>query len=172
MLPNPNEPAQEYPGCKNYNCGEYPLKVFDPEYRIRKAVERMNLSGNPEGRHLAAAMRKLVRSACGRTCFSVSIHQLLDRVRETPYEMHSGILLPATLVAYRQERQRILCSVVKLYCQPFRGGPQKGPLFEDIPDKTLQDLKDSGFTTGVICRGDFLKPIRQALQNQQGFLIL
>lgn len=148
------------------SCGEFPLRVLDPKYRMQKAMERMNFPSCPGRRHFSAAMRKLLRSACGRECLTQPAGAVLRRVWAQPCP---GSSVPATLVLYRRADEGIRYRILTLSCEPSLGGPGKGPLYSELPAKSLYALKASAFENGILCPGDFSDPIREGFRSRPEF---
>ena len=151
------------------SCGEFPLRGLDPKYRMQKAMERMNFPSCAGGRHFSTAMRKLLRSACGRECFTQPAGAVLRRVLAEPCPDFS---VPATLVLYRREEKNIRYRILALSCEPSLGGPGKGPLYSELPAKSIHALKASAFENGILCPGDFSDPIREGFRSRPEFRAL
>ena len=151
------------------SCGEFPLRVLDPKYRMQKAMERMNLPCCHGGRHFSAAMRKLLRSACGRECLTQPAGAVLRRVLAEPCPDSS---VPATLVLYRRAEEGIRYRILTLSWEPSLGGPGKGPLYSELPAKSLYALKASAFENGILCPGDFSDTIREGFRSMPEFRAL
>lgn len=147
-------------------CGEFPLRALDPKYRMQKAMERMNFPDCPGERHFSAAMRKLLRSACGRDCLLQPAGAVLRRVSAEPCPDSSA---PATLVLYRRTEEGIRYRILKLFCEPSLGGSGKGPLYSKLPAKSICALRASVFENGILCPGDFSDPIREVFRSRPEF---
>ena len=157
------------PNCSAGGCGEFPLRALDPKYRMQKALERMNFPVCPGERHFSEAMRKLLRSACGRECLTQPAGAVLRRVTAQRRPDSSAA---ATLVLYRRAEGGIRCRILTLFCEPALGGPGKGPLYSELPETGARALNASSFENGILCPGDFSDPIREVFRSRSEFRVL
>lgn len=168
-MPNLTRLSDRRPNRSAGCCGEFPLRVLDPKYRMQKALERMNFPACPGERHFSEAMRKLLRSACGRECLTQPAGAVLRRVSAG---LSPDSSVAATLVLYRRAEEGIRCRILTLFCEPALRGLGKGPLYLLLPETSVPALKASAFENGILCPGDFSDPIREVLQSRPEFRVL
>lgn len=168
-MPDPTQFSDGLPKFPAACCGEFPLRALDPKYRMQKAMERMNFPICPGERHFSEVMRKLLRSACGRECLTQPAGAVLRRVTAGQRPDSS---VAATLVLYRRAEEGIRCLILTLFCESALGGPGKGPLYSELPEKSFRALKASAFENGILCPGDFSNPIREVFGSRREFRVL
>ncbi|MGX8702706.1 hypothetical protein [Caproiciproducens sp.] len=152
------------------------LRVFNPEYRILKARERMRGNFPCDARHLNGMMKNFLSAANGSSSYSVPVDLIFERLRECGGP-ESGDLFPVTLIACKMREGRVFCSVERLFCSGGDCAASKRtlnrPLYTEHPEQLTRKFRDQGYqAVGVMGKGDFARQLKKVFSEQFGFTVL
>ncbi|MBE6831872.1 MAG: hypothetical protein E7519_16860 [Ruminococcaceae bacterium] len=152
------------------------LRVFNPEYRILKARERMRGNFPCDAQHLNGMMKNFLSAANGSSSYSVPVDLIFERLQECGGP-ESGDLFPITLIACKMQEGRVFCSVERLF---YSGGDCAAskrtlnrPLYTEHPEQLTRKFRNQGYQeTGVMGKGDFVRQLKKVFSEQFGFTVL
>ena len=121
-------------------------------------------------RELNRLLLQLVRSAAGGRPCRLSVLSLFGRLKDRS-EAEGSETVPATLILYRREPSRVICSILKVGCTSAKT-LAVGDLFVEGPEDAVQKFREIGYRTAILGKGDFAEPIRKVFRQRFGFTVL
>ncbi|MBW7573219.1 hypothetical protein [Caproiciproducens faecalis] len=152
------------------------LRVFNPEYRILKARERIQGIFPCEEKDLNGMMKNFLSAANGSSSYSVPIELVFDRLKECE-EPESGDLVPLTLIACKMQSGRVFCSVERLSysgsdCAAAKHALRRA-LYTECPENLIRKFREQGYqSSAVLGKGDFTRQLRKVFGEQFGFAVI
>ena len=151
------------------------LRVFDPEYRILKAWERMRGEFPCSRKQLYGMMKNFLSSANGSSSYTIKTETVLNRLKECENPEDAN-LIPVTLVVCKIQAGRVCCSVERLF---YRCGEHsmpkqvlRGALYFEHPEQLAEKFRNLDYPPFcVIGKGDFAGPLRKIFSTQFGFIV-
>ncbi|WP_312694901.1 hypothetical protein [Caproiciproducens sp.] len=151
------------------------LRVFDPEYRILKAWERMRGEFSCSRKQLYGMMKNFLSSANGSSSYTIKTETVFNRLKEYGNPEDAN-LIPVTLVACKIQAGRVCCSVERLF---YRCGERalpaqvlRGALYCEHPEQLAEKFRNLDYPPFcVIGKGDFAGSLRKIFSKQFGFIV-
>jgi hypothetical protein len=171
----------EIPAQKIVNGLVYTLSVFNAEYRIIHAKERMDsMPSIGKEKYYNIIMNRLLASANGSSSYNVEIEKILSKLNEYRCieESTKNInLVPMTLIGYKIVMERIFCSVERLFCKwdnvlIFEENLNNNIYMEHSTEIIKKFVKEKYRPIGVIGKGDFTKPIKKVFSEHFSYVVI
>lgn len=152
------------------------LRVFNPEYRILKAWERMRGEFPCSRKQLYGMMKNFLSSANGSSSYTIKTDAVFSRLKECGNSEDSD-LVPVTLVACKIQAGQVCCSVERLFygCGEHAMPKQvlRGALYCEHPEQLAEKFRNLDYPPFcIIGKGDFAGPLRKIFSKQLGFIVL
>lgn len=151
------------------------LRVFNPEYRILKAWERMRGEFPCSRKQLYGMMKNFLSSANGSSSYTIKTDAVFNRLKECVNSEEAN-LIPVTLVACKMQAGQVCCSVERLFygCGEHAMPKQvlRGTLYCEHPEQLAEKFRNLDYPPFcIIGKGDFAGSLRKIFSKQLGFIV-